>query len=334
MQPIQLTEIQFLYLQRIFDCLQGQNQWPTYHELDQWFTCYHEDLDIEEIWKSLPEGLTNYMDLNQPENRAILTVPAISLLKNNQHVLSAFLEVIKRSVDIYKLSPVERPEMSSEMLLQGDPLWWEIGVYKAGLLLQNEPMIWSSFTGPDQSHQWQCTLVRAIRRFRGITTIEDYLEKRDPPRAPASGSLPPSETPVSPGISIPSQQILLHPDIHARCWSFYTQGDYDNAIFTATKAVEIAVRHKAQLPDDLVGANLITQAFKSSTPLLTYSTLGAEQEGMMALLRGMILVYKNPQSHRHVGVQDTSECLAILLMCSNLLYTIDTLSLHEQELSV
>ncbi len=44
---------------------------------------------------------------------------------------------------------------------------------------------------------------------------------------------------------------------------------------------------------------------------------------MMSLLRGMIQVFKNPHSHRFVGVQNKTECLSVLLMCSNLLYVID-----------
>jgi hypothetical protein len=95
MQQGDLAEEQRLYLQRIFDSVQEQCQWPTYRELDQWFTLRYPHLDIEEIWKSLPPGLTNYMDLNQPESRATLSVPAISLLNNNRHVLQPFLEVIK-----------------------------------------------------------------------------------------------------------------------------------------------------------------------------------------------------------------------------------------------
>jgi hypothetical protein len=43
------------------------------------------------------------------------------------------------------------------------------------------------------------------------------------------------------------------------------------------------------------------------------------------LLRGIILVYKNPQSHRHIGMQNKSECLGVLLICSNLLSIIDNL---------
>jgi hypothetical protein len=62
---VDLTKEQRLYLQQIFDRFRQNSRWPTFGELDQWFTYYHPDLDIEEIWKSLPPGLTNYMDINR-----------------------------------------------------------------------------------------------------------------------------------------------------------------------------------------------------------------------------------------------------------------------------
>jgi len=261
MQQMDLTEDQRLYLQRIFDWLQERNQWPTYHELDQWFDYYHPHLDIEEIWKSMPPGLTNSMDLNQPESRATLTVPAIYLLKNNVHVLNSFLAVIKFCVDAYMRGKLE---ISSAELLQDHPLWLDIGVYQAGLLFLVEPNIHSSFTGPEPSGHWQCTLARRIRRFHGITTIEEYLERRDLPRERSSAS---SVSNVA-GVAIPAQQVQLHPDIHTRCWGLYTQGDYDNAILNATKAIEVAVRKKSQVPDEIVGAALIAQAFRPDNAIL------------------------------------------------------------------
>src|SRR5205807_1254955 len=58
---------------------------------------------------------------------------------------------------------------------------WDIAVRQGGLLLRAEeaPRIWKSFTGPDASGRWECTLDRQVRRFRNITTIEEYLEKRN-----------------------------------------------------------------------------------------------------------------------------------------------------------
>ena len=96
-KQVNLTGDQRLYLQQIFNCLRQNNRWPTFGELDQWFTYYYPDLDIEEIWKSLPQGLTNYMDLNLPENQATLTIPAIYLLENNREALSIFLALLPSS---------------------------------------------------------------------------------------------------------------------------------------------------------------------------------------------------------------------------------------------
>src|ERR1700680_1051543 len=104
-KQVNLTGDQRLYLQQIFNRLRQNNRWPTLSELDAWFTYYHPDLDIEEIWKSLPQGLTNYMDLNQPESQATLTIPAIYQLENNASALTAFLEIIKLCVNTYMRSP-------------------------------------------------------------------------------------------------------------------------------------------------------------------------------------------------------------------------------------
>lgn len=181
-KQVNLTGEQRLYLQQIFNCLRQDNRWPTFGKLDHWFTYYHPDLDIEEIWKSLPQGLTNYMDLNQPESQATLTIPAIYLLENNRDALSIFLVLLKRCVDAYMSFPANDLKISSERIIQDYAFAWDIAVHQGGLLLraEAEPGIWKSFTGPDESGRWECTLDRQVRRFRNITTIEEYLEKRNP----------------------------------------------------------------------------------------------------------------------------------------------------------
>src|SRR5947209_11059671 len=108
-----------------------------------------------------------------------------------------------------------------------------------------------------------------------------------------------------------------------------TKRKYDDAILNATRAVEVAVRTKAKLPQNCIGVDVINTAFSVKKPLLLYSTSDAEQEGMMSLLRGIIQVFKNPHSHRFVGVQNKSECLGVLLMCSNLLYVADNAEYME-----
>jgi uncharacterized protein (TIGR02391 family) len=171
-------------------------------------------------------------------------------------------------------------------------------------------------------------LSRLIRRFREITTIEEYLEKRN--AYPKTTSLP--NVPETPTINTSiTAESTLHPDIYEKCWSLYTLGDYDNAILNATKAIEVAVRKKSGLPDHLAGTAIMGQAFGSDNPKLRYSAVKSEQDGMMSLLRGIIGVYKNPQSHRFVGIENKSECLGIMLICSSLLYTIDDISVAQSE---
>jgi len=159
-----------------------------------------------------------------------------------------------------------------------------------------------------------------LRRFRDVKTIEQYLEKRDiPKKVPSQATTP---TPKGSVIAF-TDELRLHPDIRSRCWDLYTAGKYDDAILNATKAVEVAVRSKANLPQSSVGVDVINAAFSVKKPLLRYSKIDAEQEGMMSLLRGIIQVFKNPHSHRFVGVQNKAECLSVLLMCSTLLYIVD-----------
>ncbi len=326
MEQVDFTSEQRMYLQFIWNYFREYNQWPTHHQMDHFFNQHHPDLDIEDVWRSLPPGLTSHLDIHLLDNKASLTLPGIYLLEPQAPIFELFLALIQMCVDTFLHS--ESHEIKSEALLRTH-LLYEPGVYQAGWLLLGEPNTWQSFSGPDQSGQWSCIIARGIRRFRGITSIEGYLEKRVPqrsqPQPQAPSLLASNDADVSPDISVQPPQVVLHPDMYARCWNLYTQSDYDNAVLNATKAIEVAVRKKAQLADDVVGVDVMTQAFKPNNPLLQYSTVKAEQEGMMALLRGMIQVYKNPQSHRFVSMQDASECLGILLMCSSLLSLIDRL---------
>jgi hypothetical protein len=82
-------------------------------------------------------------------------------------------------------SPASDLKISSEKILQDYPLAWDIAVRQGGLLLKVEPHIWRSFTGPDEAGHWECTLDRQVKRFRNITTIEEYHEKRNLPPSQA-----------------------------------------------------------------------------------------------------------------------------------------------------
>jgi uncharacterized protein (TIGR02391 family) len=113
----------------------------------------------------------------------------------------------------------------------------------------------------------------------------------------------------------------LHALIAGKVYPAFLRGEYDTGVFQAFREVEVAVRAAGGFPDDLVGVNLMRDAFrpsgttkgKSNTPGPLTDTLlpVAEQEGMMSLFAGAILLYKNPQSHRNVptGAADAAEVI-------------------------
>ena len=320
MESINVTDEQRLYLHAIFDYFREYGKWPTHTHLERQFLRTHPDLDIEEIAQSFPAGLTSQVDTLNPESKAILTVPAIYQFWGSVQELSTFVLVIERCVETYYNSGGETRSLSSADLARDNPTWRDNAIRKVGLLLLGEPRIWSSFSGPDNDGGWSGVIAKDIRRFRGVKTIEQYLEKRNLPRKVTSQ---PIITDVEVPTDQPANDLQLHPDILSRCWDLYATQKYDDAILNATKALEVAIRTKAKLPQSCVGVDVVNTAFSLKKPILRYSKEDAEQEGMMSLLRGIIQVFKNPQSHRFVGVQSNSECLSVMLMCSNLLYVVD-----------
>ena len=325
MEFVMLNEQQRLYLQTIFDYFNEHGTWPTYSYVERTLHQSHPHLDIDEIVKSLPPGLSKafnaYMfDVPGYANEdTFLTIPAIYVCQGSEEVLKDFVRVIRFCVERYNSSEKEKRQVTSNDLITLLDMP-ELSTRKIGLLLQVETWIFSSFsTGGEES--WQCTLSREIRRYRDVKTIEEYLEKRDMLKGGARSLV---NEPKQHSIVVSEMWNLeIHPEIYAKCWHLYTARKYDDAILNATKALEVAIRTKARLSDDIVGAALVNRAFKPDKPILRYSNIEAEQEGMMSLLRGIIQVFKNPQSHRFVGVQSKSECLGVLLMCSNLLYIIE-----------
>lgn len=162
MEHVDVTSEQHLYLQFILGYFRKYTQWPTHRQMDHFFNQQHADLDIEDIWKSLPSGLTSYLEINILDNKATLTLPGIYALELNAPEFEIFLKIIRLCVTSFLTS--ENHEIGSEGILRNHPTWFEPSVYLAGWLLYGEPNIWQSFTGPHpQSGHWSCTIARGIR---------------------------------------------------------------------------------------------------------------------------------------------------------------------------
>src|SRR5260370_26408575 len=183
MEPVNINDQQRLYLQTIFDHFHENGKWPAYSNVERTILQTYPDLDIDEIVKSLPPGLSKpfnaYMfDVPGYANEdTSLTIPAIYICQGSEEVLKDFVRVIRFCAERSNSSDKEKRQVTSNDLitLLDMPA---LSTRKIGLLLQVEPWIFSSFsTGGEGS--WQCTLSREIRRYRDVKTIEEYLEKRD-----------------------------------------------------------------------------------------------------------------------------------------------------------
>jgi uncharacterized protein (TIGR02391 family) len=120
---------------------------------------------------------------------------------------------------------------------------------------------------------------------------------------------------------------MLHPTIADEVWIQFAQGDFDTGVFKALKAVEIAVRNAGNFEAQVFGTDLMHQAFHKDTgPLTDQSRPVAEREGLKFLFAGAIAFYKNPQSHRPVGISDKREAQEIAILASHLLRIVDSSS--------
>lgn len=126
----------------------------------------------------------------------------------------------------------------------------------------------------------------------------------------------------------PSSRMLprdnLHPRLAGKVWSAFLRADYDVAVFQAMKAVEVAVRDAAGLPDGHHGMPLMRDAFKpDGGPLTDKLAEGGEREARSALFAGAIGSYKNPHSHRDVNLSDPMEAVEIIMLANHLLRIVD-----------
>ncbi|MGO4452540.1 TIGR02391 family protein [Arthrobacter sp. RAF14] len=111
----------------------------------------------------------------------------------------------------------------------------------------------------------------------------------------------------------------LHPELSA-ARSNFALGDYETASFAAMKAVEVAVRDAADLPNELLGVALMRKAFSPKDGLLRDpGAEGGEQQAIADLFAGAIGAYKNPASHRTVQFEDAIEAAEVIQLADLLL---------------
>lgn len=117
---------------------------------------------------------------------------------------------------------------------------------------------------------------------------------------------------------------LIHPAISEEVWLSFVRGKFAQAVFEAMRAVEIAVREAAGLPEGDHGVPMIRRAFHKDTGKLTDPNQEeAEREALAHLFSGAVGSYKNPHSHRNVPMDDAGEAIEVIMLASHLLRIVD-----------
>lgn len=120
---------------------------------------------------------------------------------------------------------------------------------------------------------------------------------------------------------------FLHPSLLPDVRPLFLQQRYDMAVFGAFHRLEVAMREAARLGDEWIGTKFAARAFNPEDGKLTDKDAEAsERQALMNMMVGALGSYKNPQSHRKVGL-DASAARDLIIMASQLLKIVDERSL-------
>jgi len=169
---------QLALLSAIYEGLKQRGNWPSFQFVDK--TLDAKGLDAEEIAKSLPPDLSNLgpSQFFRGTDEATLTIAGLYHCPGAEVDLSLIVQVVQKAVEVEQshqatLDARDRPVLqSSELVARGADA---AALQRVYLFLRFEPWTDGSGAGPEG---WEIYVGRAIRRFRGVQTIEEYLARR------------------------------------------------------------------------------------------------------------------------------------------------------------
>lgn len=119
-------------------------------------------------------------------------------------------------------------------------------------------------------------------------------------------------------------EYFLHPSLATDVLPLFRQRRFDLAVFEAFHRLEIAIREAAGLGHEFIGTRLASRAFHPEDgPLTDKGAETGERQALVSLMTGALGSYKNPQSHRHVGLE-APEAREMIIVASHLLGIVDS----------
>ncbi len=117
--------------------------------------------------------------------------------------------------------------------------------------------------------------------------------------------------------------IDMHRVLEQKARPEFLRGDFETAVFVAFKEVEVRVRERANLPENLIGVKLMREAFGQGRPLAVQGADAGEVVAEMELYAGALGLFKNPTSHRLVDYGSPTEAAEVVLLADLLLRLLD-----------
>jgi hypothetical protein len=200
-----LNDEQRLFLKTIFDYFHKEGKWPTFLWVENTIRkTYPErwpNFDLVKVCKSLPDGFASGFGFNRNyEQEAAFIAPALYYFPEAKEEMDDFIHVVRLCVKKINASDELRPIISSEDL-SSQPEMQPLAIRKMGLLLQYEPDIQNGSSSNAAEGWWQIALLRGIdgvRRFEGVETFEQYLQKRTALTRMFSGQIAVQPVPIEP----------------------------------------------------------------------------------------------------------------------------------------
>ena len=340
-----LSPDQRLLLQEVYDVFCVDGSWLLYGNLDAQLYSKH-DVVIDDILAELPEGLVKLQQPPQEASPVMLRVAGLLYCDGGRSEAELFIRALRwcvaRRAKFHPKSPtaweqlsVASDEMRAESANNGLNLSEaELGRLRA---LFDSEWVGVSFNG--STGNWNLSIPKEVRKYRGVVTIEDYLRlveaeqsARHAPHqmisdGPTLIAHPQQRTrAIEVATVTPRQQThlaltveALHPLIADACQPLFAGEHYRQGVLDAMLALRDIVRQRSGLTD-FDDSTLMGKAFGHKDPKIVLADLTTEtgrniQRGTGFLAQGLIARVRNVLTHEKVEL-DPAEAMEMVGLVS------------------